>query len=118
MIHFFSLPQLLPFPFNFFRIVLYACNHTYLPLPVQFIENNSSGLRCIPPPAASEKGKVSGDTPDPGRRTASPCTPCSTATHRLIKKPFIREGRKVIPWYHPDCHINHSIIQDEINWWT
>src|SRR6266480_1863463 len=27
-----------------------------------------------------EGGKVSGDTPDPGRRTASPCTPCSTVT--------------------------------------
>src|SRR5712691_13380814 len=26
-----------------------------------------------------------GNTPDPGRRTASPCTPCSKATHRLIK---------------------------------
>ena len=35
--------------------------------------------------AASEKGKVSGDTPDSGRRTASPCTPCRTAPHRLIK---------------------------------
>src|SRR5437588_5512420 len=25
-------------------------------------------------------GKGAGDTPDPGMRTASPCTPCSTVT--------------------------------------
>src|SRR2546423_13692828 len=105
MIDLFSLPQLLPFPFNFFRIVLYACNHTYLPLPVRFIENNSSDPRCIALAAASEKGKP-GDPPDPGRRTASPCylspgqgSLCSTATHRLIKTfhPRGTKGHSVVP---------------------
>src|SRR5713101_3779483 len=75
MIHFFSLPQLLPFPFNFFRIVLYACNHTYLPLPVQFIENNSSGTRCIPPPAASEKGEGFWGHPRPRQEDCVPLHP-------------------------------------------
>src|SRR6266700_2455905 len=27
------------------------------------------------------RGKRPGGTPDPGRRTASPCTPCSTVAH-------------------------------------
>jgi len=38
---------------------------------------NYSGTRLMPPAAAS-KGEVSGGTP--GRRTASPCTPCWAVT--------------------------------------
>src|SRR5258708_12578658 len=72
MIQLLSLPLFLPFLFDIFWIVFCACNHTIYLSPLSTLK------KCMP------------------------ILIYSYYNNRELKKPFIREGRKVIPWHHPD----------------